>query len=165
MPDRMTRTWGRFTLSETAIGSGGGTAVGDLLAAYATEVGISEFRGRTIGAVIGHVNFVKASAQTTLTPVVERIQIGIAVLPRATSGSVVPVAGVDSYRWMWYLDYPWQQEAREISAGGFRNLGVSIPFHIRAMRKLDIGETLLVKARSVLSALEFEMGGNVLLLG
>jgi len=166
---RKSRNWAHLIRSSAAV-TGGGNAITDLLAAYKTEVGINDVRGKTIGTIFGELVFVDGAAVGNNSNTQSRVAFGIGVVNTGLGASSAPVPGDDSFGWMWYLGYHYTQLATYVAgldgSEVFRNVEHRIPIHIRAMRKLDMNDQLVLKVHVFSGAdVNVAFDGNCLLLG
>ena len=163
-----TRMWARVEKPSATLAAG--DSITDLFASYVTEVGILELRGKTIATVIGNLVVVAADLPPNASNSQSRWTAGIAVFSKGMDADDTPIPGTDTYPWMWYYDrhqtYLSQPVVGFAGAELYCSIEQVLPIHIRAMRKLAIGQTLMLKIHNYSGTdLNIAFGGSALLLG
>jgi len=158
---RKARMWARCTDIATAVASGA-IARTDMLSDYKAEVGVSEVRGVTVGGLHLEVGFLDSAAHSATS--IHRVGISIAPLAQGLATGV-PRPGVDSFPWMWYWEPQLKPWVNELSSGVFEVFPVYRYIQIRAMRKLTMGEDLVLSVNNLgAHSVTILVTGNILLL-
>ena len=145
MPDRRSRYWATTRLAFSL--SGTSTSVQNALSDLETELGITNLRGVTIGAIHGNVAMLPVGGDSAST--IHECNFGIGVFPSSLQTAGVPVPFTDSWGWMWTWPALYRPKIREHSVGGFEfEVAAQRIIDVRSMRKIGMNESLFLISRN-----------------